>query len=130
MTRALGEESVTTATSAPERALVRPGIDTTHIALSLYEASAGDVIKQTASTERLAVLLSGDAVVSVDGRELGILARSGSVFDGPGDALYLPPDSSASLTVAGPARLVVALAAAAPSDTPAGQPRVGGAPAP
>jgi 5-deoxy-glucuronate isomerase len=77
--------------------LIRAGAQTTYISLDLIEAHAGERVELGPGDERLAVVLSGRAEVIVDGRSRGVAGGRTDVFEGPGDAVYLPPTSSAVL---------------------------------
>jgi 5-deoxy-glucuronate isomerase len=102
--------------------LVEAGADARYIGLELVEAGAGATVELAAGRERLAVIMSGRGAVRLDGADLGTLGGRATVFEGPGDALYLPPDSSASLTVAD-GEAVIAVAAAEPGGDPPGKAR-------
>lgn len=66
------------------------------LSLRVEGLSAGDSMAVSAAGEELAlVVLSGSAVVSVDGERWEIPGRA-SVFDGPPWAVYLPPGSAAA----------------------------------
>jgi 5-deoxy-glucuronate isomerase len=105
--------------------LIRAGEQTTYIWLDLTTAEPGESIAIGTGAERLVVVLSGRAHLTLDGEDGGVIGSRSSVFEGPGDAVYLPPDSTAVL-VADQAsdRLVVAVTAAPLSERPPGPARV------
>lgn len=103
--------------------LVRAGEGTEFIALSLGDAREGVAIELDGRGERLAVIMSGRARVVIDGREVGTAGGRGDVFDGPGDAVYLPAGLAGSLTALG-GDLSVAIASAPPSQRPGGRARI------
>ncbi|HEX4864864.1 MAG TPA: 5-deoxy-glucuronate isomerase, partial [Acidimicrobiales bacterium] len=106
--------------------LIRAGERTTYISLDVIAAEPGESIELGPGTERVAVILSGRAQVMVDGQDSGVIGGRGSVFEGPGDALYVPPTSSAALvpTRDGATDLSVAVAAAPAGPQPPGVARV------
>jgi 5-deoxy-glucuronate isomerase len=77
--------------------LIRAGAQTTYISLDLIEAHEKDSVELAPGDERVVVMLSGRAEVVIDGRSLGIAGRRTDVFEGPGDAVYVPPTSAAVL---------------------------------
>jgi len=109
--------------SVVRTALVRSGSDTQYISIDLIEARPGAAIQLTGADEQLAVIMAGAVAVQVSGEQLGTAGRTGDVFDGPGDAVYLPGSTPATLVArAGP--VTVALASAPPGASPAGPARV------
>jgi 5-deoxy-glucuronate isomerase len=103
--------------------LVRAGDGTLYISLDLIEAGVAARIELAGRDERLVVIMAGTVEVLIDGQAAGIAGRRGDVFDGPGDAIYLPGSVPATLVpVGGP--VTVALAAAPPGPSPAGPARV------
>jgi 5-deoxy-glucuronate isomerase len=103
--------------------LIRAGEQTTYISLDLIAAEPEETIELTPGSERLAVILSGRARVAMDGQDAGVLGGRTDVFDGPGDAVYVPPASRAALVASG-AGLTVAVVAAPAGAQPAGPARV------
>ena len=81
--------------------LIRAGEQTEHISLDLIAAQSGEPVELGRGDERLAVILSGHAAVTIDGRDFGAVGGRADVFEGAGDAVYLPPASSAVLVPAG-----------------------------
>lgn len=107
--------------------LIRAGEQTEHISLDLIAAQPGDSIELGPGDERLAVILSGRATVTVDGRDFGAAGGRSDVFEGAGDAVYLPPASSAVLLPAGDGESIeftVAVAAAPAGSLPPGPARL------
>ena len=99
------------------RSLVRAGERTEHISLDLAELDSGAALDLEPGRERVIVILSGRAVVSVDGRELGTLGGREDVFEAPADALYLPDSAPAALSAAG-GPVTAAVASAPPGQLP------------
>ncbi|MFZ0919095.1 MAG: 5-deoxy-glucuronate isomerase [Candidatus Dormiibacterota bacterium] len=81
--------------------MIRAGEQTEHISLDLIAAQSGEPVELGRGDERLAVILSGHAAVTIDDRDFGAVGRRADVFEGAGDAVYLPPASSAVLVPAG-----------------------------
>ncbi|MFZ0178560.1 MAG: 5-deoxy-glucuronate isomerase [Candidatus Dormiibacterota bacterium] len=106
--------------------LIRAGDQTTYISLDLIAAEPGESIELGPGSERLAVILSGHAQLMLDGQDSGVVGGRASVFDGPGDAVYVPPASSAVLvpTRDGASDVTVAVAAAPAGPQPPGVARV------
>ncbi len=127
--------------------LVRPGeTSTRYISVDLAELAPGEWLDLTGESERLAVVMAGSAElavsearesvappertgsrtgfgIDVEARTWGAVGGRESVFDGPGDAVYLPPQAAARLTAsAGPVTLAIASAPA--GSRPAGDARV------
>jgi len=99
------------------RSLVRRGRETALITLEVGELAPGEVLTAGSADEELIVVEAGRIAVALDGRDLGSLGNRRTPFEGPGDALYLPPGAEASLRAEGEgARLV--RAAAPPPDGP------------
>lgn len=93
--------------------LIRAGEQTTYIWLDLTTADPGETIAIGAGEERLIVILSGRAALTLDGQDSGVIGGRADVFEGPGDAVYLPPASSAVLVAEqGPGGLTIAIVAA------------------
>ena len=105
--------------------LIRAGAQTTYISLDLVDATPEDVLVLGPGTERLAVILSGRARVVLDGDDAGIAGGRVDVFDGAGDAVYIPPASSVELVpLAGGDAIALTLAVVA---APAGSQEPGAA---
>jgi 5-deoxy-glucuronate isomerase len=101
--------------------------ETLYISLDLMSAQPGESVALEPGLERLAVILSGRANLTLDGADAGVVGGRADVFDGAGDAVYVPPESSAVLAAlddhAGTG-LTVAVAAAPPGQRVAGLARV------
>jgi 5-deoxy-glucuronate isomerase len=105
--------------------LIRAGEQTTYISLDLVEALPDDSLVLGPGTERLVVILSGRARVVLDGHDSGIAGGRADVFDGAGDAVYVPPESSVEMVpVAGSDSAALTLAVVA---APAGSQEPGAA---
>jgi 5-deoxy-glucuronate isomerase len=93
--------------------LISAGEQTEYISLDLTTAEPGDTIALEPGDERLVVVLSGSAIVTVDGEDQGSVSRLTDVFEASGDSVYLPPASSSALAVDHAAgRLTVAVISA------------------
>ncbi|HEY6469726.1 MAG TPA: 5-deoxy-glucuronate isomerase [Candidatus Dormibacteraeota bacterium] len=93
--------------------LIRAGEQTTYIWLDLTTAGPGESIAIGTGEERLVVILSGRATLTLDGKDSGAIGGRADVFEGPGDAVYLPPASTAVLVAdRTPGELTVAIVAA------------------
>jgi 5-deoxy-glucuronate isomerase len=90
--------------------LALAGRETELIDLQLLRFGPGDRFASSDRGERCAVVLDGVVEATVGGAPLGALGGRGDVFDGLGEAVYLPPDLE--LVLAASASAVVALAAA------------------
>jgi 5-deoxy-glucuronate isomerase len=90
--------------------LAARGRDTQLLELRLLELAPGERTSLTDDGEVCAVVLAGGTEVMVDGVELGAASRRGDVFDGPGDAVYVPPGQQLSLE--SPDGVTIAIAAA------------------
>ena len=85
-----------------------------YISLDLIEATPEDLLVLGPGTERLVVILSGRARVVIDGQDAGIAGGRADVFEGAGDAVYVPPASSLEMTpLAGSDASALTLAAVA-----------------
>ena len=106
--------------------LVRAGMSrTTYIWLDLTTAEPGESIAIGTGEERLVVILSGRATLTLDGQTWRRRMGRADVFEGPGDAVYLPPASTAMLVAdQTPGGLTVALVAAQVSAQAPGPARV------
>jgi len=90
---------MTTSDSGPGiTSLIRAGEQTAYISLDLAHVPAGEVVHLEPGRERVLVMLSGKVRVVSGERELGVAGGRDDVFDGPADAVYLPPSAPASLT--------------------------------
>jgi 5-deoxy-glucuronate isomerase len=109
------------------RTIVTPGKDTDLIKLEVADIEAGGSLRFVTDDEALVVVLHGVLDVEVDGGSLGRAGGRTSVFDGGGDAVYLPPGASLLLSTAdGPdaAGAAIAVASAPLADEPAAPARV------
>jgi 5-deoxy-glucuronate isomerase len=104
--------------------LVSPGTDTDLIKLDVADIATGESLALTADGETLVVILHGVLDVEVDGESLGRAGGRASVFDGGGDAVYLPPGASLLLSAADGAGAAIAVASAPLADEPAALARV------
>jgi 5-deoxy-glucuronate isomerase len=107
--------------------LIRAGEQTQFISLDLMSAQARESLALAPGLERLVVIQSGRASLALDGEDSGAVGGRADVFEGAGDAVYLPPDSSAVLTAldeGADTGLTVAVASAPPGEQPCGPPRV------
>jgi 5-deoxy-glucuronate isomerase len=105
------------------RTLVTPGKDTDLIKLELGEISEDQPLQLTSEGEALIVILGGVLDVDVDGLALGRAGGRATVFDGPGDAIYVPPGSFVRLASTG-GDAEVAIASAPLADVPAASARI------
>jgi len=103
--------------------LLTAGEQTELIGLEVVDLDVGGTWESRADLEVVAVVLSGRVGVSVDGRDLGEAGARRSVFDGPGHAVYVPPDGAVRVT-ARAARAALAVVSAPRSSSPPGVPRV------
>ena len=102
------------------RTLVVPGRDSDVIGLDLADLAAGEAIERRLGEEELlAVVLSGRIDVTVDGTRLGAAGGRHSVFEGPGHAVLVPPQTAVRLVALEPAQIALATAAARGTSTPA-----------
>jgi 5-deoxy-glucuronate isomerase len=88
--------------------LASAGNGTRLIDLRVVQLEARDTWVERASGERLAVVLAGTVEAGVDGAPLGRVGTRGDVFDGPGEAVYVPPDTELAFTADGSAVLAIA----------------------
>jgi len=98
------------------------GRETELIDLQLLRFGADDRFLSSDRTERCAVVLSGVVEATVGEGSLGIVGGRDDVFDGLGEAVYVPPDVELVLGTQAPA--VVALVGAPLDGRTPGQPRV------
>lgn len=93
------------------RSLVRRGHETAVIELAVGTLGSGEALPAGSADEELIVVEGGRCAVEADGADLGTLGGRRSPFEGPGEALYLPPGVEASVVAGeGGARLVRAAA--------------------
>jgi 5-deoxy-glucuronate isomerase len=92
--------------------LIRSGEQTKYISLDVTAAQPGESVALGPGAERLVVILSGRASLALDGRDCGVLGSRGDVFEGAGDAVYLPPSSTAVLVADDGCAVAVAAAPA------------------
>jgi 5-deoxy-glucuronate isomerase len=107
--------------------LIRAGHETKYISLDLIDAASAKPVVLEPGDERVVVILSGRAEVIADDRPLGTAGGRADVFDGPGDAVYLPPTSTAVLDAIGrghKAGFTAAVAAASAGKQPPGEARI------
>jgi 5-deoxy-glucuronate isomerase len=97
---------------------IRAGEQTKYISLDLMVGQSGESLALGTGTERLLVILSGHAGVVVDGADLGTAGGRADVFEGAGDAVYLPPASSVVLTALDDGFTVAVVSAPAGSQEP------------
>ncbi len=90
--------------------LAAPGNGTRLIDLRLVRLEAGDVWAGHSAGEQLAVVLGGTVEASVDGVTFGPVGGRDDVFDGPGEAAYVPPGTGLSLSARAPATVAIASA--------------------
>jgi 5-deoxy-glucuronate isomerase len=107
--------------------LIRAAEQTKFISLDLRVAEPGESVEFAPGDERLVVILSGRAELTLDEESRGVVGGRADVFEGAGDAVYLPPTSSAVFLVpddADPGGLTLAVASAAPDAQAPGEARV------
>ncbi|HET7513934.1 MAG TPA: 5-deoxy-glucuronate isomerase [Gaiella sp.] len=80
------------------------------IDLSLVRLASGEREMLVDDGELCAVVLSGAVEVEVNGAALGRGAREGTVFEAPGDAVYVPPGEHLQAVASSDAVLAVATA--------------------
>ena len=106
------------------RTLVTPGKDTDLIKLEVADLEPGESLTFVADGEALIVILTGTVDVEVDGVPMGGAGGRASVFDGGGDAVYLPPGARVKLTEADAGGAAIAIASAPLADAPAATARI------
>ncbi len=106
--------------------LIRAGEQTRFISLDLITAKPKDLLVLGPGTERLLVILSGRAQVALDGQDAGAAGGRNDIFEGAGDAVYVPPASAVEMTpfADGKVALSVAVVAAPPGPQEPGAARV------
>jgi 5-deoxy-glucuronate isomerase len=107
--------------------LIRAGEQTQYISLDLTTADPGESVEFGPGTERLVVILSGRAHLVLDGEDRGVVGGRADVFEGAGDAVYIPPASSAALVAVADDHadaFTVAIASAPAGTQPLGAARV------
>lgn len=102
--------------------VVSAGCETELIDLQLLRLEAHDRFASSDRAERCAVVLSGVVQATAAGVPLGAVGGRDDVFDGRGEAVYVPPAVELVLETSAPA--VVALAAAPLDGRTPGQARV------
>jgi 5-deoxy-glucuronate isomerase len=95
--------------------LIRAGEQTTYISLDMIAAQPGEPVELPPGNERLAVILSGRTTVMLDGNDHGVVGGRADVFEGAGDAVYLPPASSAVMVATGDAPACTVAVVSAPA---------------
>jgi 5-deoxy-glucuronate isomerase len=90
--------------------LASAGRETQLIDLQLVRLGAGDRFTSTHEGERCAIVLGGVVEASVAGAPLGPVGERDDVFDGPGEAVYVPPGAQVVLDASSPATVAVAAA--------------------
>ena len=83
------------------QSLVRAGDQTELINLELIDLRTTESWESASELEVVAVILSGQVDASIDGRDLGPAGGRRSVFEGPGHAVYSPPDAMMRITARG-----------------------------
>ena len=106
------------------RTVVTPGRDTELIKLEVADIEPGGSLQFSAEGESLVVILHGVLDVEVDGESLGRAGGRASVFDGGGDAVYLPPGASITLSETDASGAAIAVASAPLANEPAAPARV------
>jgi 5-deoxy-glucuronate isomerase len=107
--------------------LMHAGEQTKYISLDLRVAQPGESVELAPGDERLVVVLSGGAELTLDRKDQGIVGGRADVFDGGGDAVYVPPASSAVFTALADGdagEVTLAVVSALPSAQPPGEARV------
>ncbi len=92
------------------RTAVARGTDSDVIGLELADLAPGEAVDRRTAQELVAVVLSGTVDVTIDGTELGRAGGRGSVFEGPGYAVYAPPGAHVRLVARDAVRLAIATA--------------------
>ncbi len=103
--------------------LIRAGEQTTYISLDLVTGERGESLALGTGAERLVVMLSGRADVVLDRRDSEVVGGRTDVFEGAGDAVYVPTESSVVVTAADDA-LTMAVVSAPPGSQAPGPARV------
>ena len=88
--------------------LASTGNGTRLIDLRLVRLEAGEAWSERAAGEQLAVVLGGTVEASADGTALGPVGGRDDVFDGPGEAVYVPPGTELALAALAPATVAIA----------------------
>jgi 5-deoxy-glucuronate isomerase len=103
------------------RTLVTAGHGAAHINLALADLAEGEDVELRDGGETAAVVLTGRVDVHVDGAPLGRAGGRQSVFEAPGDTVYVPPGTQLRLqAIDGPAQVAVTSAhASAAQSAPA-----------
>jgi 5-deoxy-glucuronate isomerase len=90
--------------------LAAPGDGTRLIGLRLVRLDAGESWSARDPGEALAVVLGGTVDAAAGDTALGAVGGREEVFDGPGEAVYVPPDTELVLEAHAPATVAVASA--------------------
>jgi 5-deoxy-glucuronate isomerase len=106
------------------RTLITRGKDTDLIKLETADLEPVESLQFVADGEALVVILSGVLDVEVEGVPLGRAGGRASVFDGGGDAVYVPPGASVKLTEADAVGAAIAVASAPLAELPAASARI------
>jgi 5-deoxy-glucuronate isomerase len=94
----------------PVRTLVSRGRELRLIELELVELEAGERVVRADEGEVCAVVLGGSVEVRAGGASLGTAGGRSDVFDGAGDAVYVPPRTELALEARSAATVAVASA--------------------
>jgi len=105
------------------RTLATAGKETDLIGLAVADVDASTRLELSLPDEALVVILHGVLNIEVDGEGLGQAGGRANVFDGPPDAVYLPPNARATLSAVGSVASV-AIATAPLADAPAARARI------
>jgi 5-deoxy-glucuronate isomerase len=90
--------------------LASRGRETGLIDLRLVELESGGRVELEDEGELCAVVLGGTVEASAAGAPLGTAGGRAGVFDGPGEAVYVPPPGPLTLEAVSPASIAVAAA--------------------
>ena len=93
------------------RTVVTRGVDSDVIGLELADLAPGETFDRRTDRELAAVVLSGTVDVTIDGQALGPAGGRRNVFEGPGYAVYAPPQAQVRLAARDGAQLAIATAA-------------------
>jgi 5-deoxy-glucuronate isomerase len=105
------------------RELATPSEQTEYIRLDLVTLAEEEAWAVASSLETVVVVLSGRVDVKVDDQPLGTAGGRRDVFEGPGHAVYTPPNTSIRIVPVG-APTELAVVSAAPGSDPVGPPRL------
>ncbi len=90
------------------RTLARPGKEMELIELGVAELDVGERLDLAGDKESVVVILSGRVRAQVGDRDLGVAGERAGVFEGPGHAVYAPPNSSLAVVAEEDAAIAVA----------------------